>query len=538
MQIWLYIGDQTTGEQRVMPLPDSGVTIGRADGCDVRSEAPTLSRRHATITRQGNQWLVSDTQSSGGTFVNDQRIGQAALRNGDIVRCGSITLRFIEPSVPSDARSVSSRDVGPSSGAASASSGTSGVAIPFRSSTKGYIWTDGCEPGPENIDRVLVFLPIFEDTSRSFMESTGRGYRYSPEVQRFVQVAVEQGLVVESNAVKWLAQKAMLLRDPAVINSADLYTCQRILSAVVDEDPQLAIKLPEALSSGLIYYVLSRLHAIRGEMRAGQRPTLEDGRLQLLLTDIVNMGVDAIACASDNTLGGNGRLERAIRERAGSEFVAAVERTGSCPEGEARLFAGGRLPASAVLFCNPTDFRGGQFGEEATLVRCYESCLALAAQNGLHTIAFPAIGTGALHFPPKRAAELAIATVRRYFANNPKSAIWKVYFSAFDDAMYRAFEAALRAPPIILPDAAKPAPNPAKSGSQISILPVAQDGANAGTVTLPNPEARPINVFLKQEFLINRNASAKTPKISLVSVGVRNCAHGERNHLRGVPTPG
>ena len=43
---------------------------------------------------------------------------------------------------------------------------------------------------------------------------------------------------------------------------------------------------------------------------------------------------------------------------------------------------------------------------------------------------------------------------------------------------------------------------------------------------------------LKSEFLTNRNASAKPPKISLVSVGVRNCAHGERNHLRGAPTPG
>src|SRR5262249_44126708 len=137
------------------------------------------------------------------------------------------------------------------------------------------------------------------------------------------------------------------------------------------------------------------------------------------------------------------------------------------------------------------------------LVRCYENSLALAAQNGLHTVAFPAIGTGALHFPPKRAAELAVAAVRCYLTNNPKGPIWKVYFSSFDDAMYRAFEASLRAPSIALHYAAKAAAGGVKSGSKISILPNGGDAAGANSVTLPNPEARPINVFLKQEFLVN-----------------------------------
>ena len=91
MQLWLYIADQNSGEQRVMPLPETGVTIGRADSCDVRTEAPNVSRRHATIAKQNGQWCVTDNQSSGGTFVNDQRVTQLALRTGDVVRCGSVT---------------------------------------------------------------------------------------------------------------------------------------------------------------------------------------------------------------------------------------------------------------------------------------------------------------------------------------------------------------------------------------------------------------------------------------------------------------
>ncbi len=511
MQVWLYIGDQSTGEQRVMPLPETGVTIGRADGCDVRTEAPNVSRRHATISLQNGVWIITDNQSSGGTFVNDQRVTQAPLRSGDIIRCGAITLRMFEPNAQPQSPSSSSLRETPAQ-------------PPFRSQTKGYIWTDGCEPGPDNIDRLLVFLPIFEDTSRSFFEPSGHGYQrfiFSPEVHRFIQLAAEQGLICESNAVKWLTYKAFMYRDPAAIASADLYTCQRLLTAFVDDDPQCAIKLHEALFSGLVVAVLYRLRAIRDEMRSGQRRTLEDGRLQLILADIAKLGVDAIACSSDNTLGGTGKLERWLRERAGPELAAACERTGSCPEGEARLFPGSRLPAAGVLFTNPTDFRSGKEGEEAILVRSIDSCLNLAAQNGLHTVAFPSLGTGALHFPPKRAAELLVATARRYLTNNPKGPIWKVYFTAIDDAMYRAFEAAIRAPSIQLPDAQPKSsmsiPNsgqavgtPSKGVSQLSgVQPVVTADA-AQPITLPNPEARPIAGFLKHEFLINNLFSQLT----------------------------
>src|SRR6185295_13943819 len=112
--------------------------------------------------------------------------------------------------------------------------------------------TEGCEPAAENIERVLNFLPIFEDTERGFFEpapgSAHGGYRFSPEVHRFTQVAVEQGLICESRAVEWLGKKAALYREPGVIDSADLYACQRLLTAIVDDNPQVAIKLPEALS--------------------------------------------------------------------------------------------------------------------------------------------------------------------------------------------------------------------------------------------------------------------------------------------------
>ena len=76
--------------------------------------------------------------------------------------------------------------------------------------------------------------------------------------------------------------------------------------------------------------------------------------------------------------------------------------------------------------------------DEELLASCYRSCLSLADENGVKSIAFCCISTGEFHFPNRRAAEIAVKTVRDYRRENNSEIevvfnVWK----DIDDAIYR-----------------------------------------------------------------------------------------------------
>ena len=128
--------------------------------------------------------------------------------------------------------------------------------------------------------------------------------------------------------------------------------------------------------------------------------------------DITAMSVDAIVNAANSSLLGGGGVDGAIHRAAGPELLAECARLGGCPTGEARITRGYRLPARHVIHTvGPVYGRGG--GQEAELLRrCYESCLMLAGQHGLRSIAFPSISTGAYGYPIAEASRIAVRTVR------------------------------------------------------------------------------------------------------------------------------
>jgi ABC transport system ATP-binding/permease protein len=70
------------------------VIIGRTPECDIRLDAPTVSRRHASIRKQGQAYILEDLGSGNGTFVNEQLVRQAELHDGDIVQISSFVLVF------------------------------------------------------------------------------------------------------------------------------------------------------------------------------------------------------------------------------------------------------------------------------------------------------------------------------------------------------------------------------------------------------------------------------------------------------------
>jgi len=132
--------------------------------------------------------------------------------------------------------------------------------------------------------------------------------------------------------------------------------------------------------------------------------------------DITTLAVDAVVNAANSTLLGGGGVDGAIHYAAGPELLDECRRLGGCPTGEARLTRGYRLPARWIIHTVGPVWKGGTRGESVLLAACYESSLRLAADNKLHSVAFPAISTGAYAYPLKLATEVAVASVRGFLA--------------------------------------------------------------------------------------------------------------------------
>jgi O-acetyl-ADP-ribose deacetylase (regulator of RNase III) len=163
--------------------------------------------------------------------------------------------------------------------------------------------------------------------------------------------------------------------------------------------------------------------------------------------DITTLPVDVIVNAANSSLLGGGGVDGAIHRAAGPELLAECRRIaeerrslpgGPCPTGEAVITGAYRLPCKKVIHTVGPVWRGGSRGEPDLLASCYRNSLLLAEQEGLASIAFPAISTGVYGYPRDLAATVAIDTVKATLRSTP--GIARVIFVCFDQASLRLYQ--------------------------------------------------------------------------------------------------
>ncbi len=182
-------------------------------------------------------------------------------------------------------------------------------------------------------------------------------------------------------------------------------------------------------------------------------PCALDSRLYLWQGDITRLAADAIVNAANCTLLGcfiplHNCIDNCIHSAAGLDLrwscQEIMRRQGHDePTGTAKITPGFCLPAKYVLHTVGPIVDIGLTDEHRELLgSCYRSCLDLAAENTLESIAFCCISTGVFCFPAEEAAQIAVKTVRDWLDNH-ESSIKKVIFNVFGNRDKQIYESIL-----------------------------------------------------------------------------------------------
>ena len=189
---------------------------------------------------------------------------------------------------------------------------------------------------------------------------------------------------------------------------------------------------------------LRQMTAEKGIVDAASLPSsAKDERLILWQGDITTLQCDAIVNAANSQMLGcfspcHGCIDNIIHTIAGVQLRLACHEIMQAqgheePTGQAKITPGFNLPAKYALHTVGPIINGEVTAEdEALLASCYRCCLDLAAKNGLRSVAFCCISTGVFRFPPERAAEIAIQTVKEYLRQD--ATVRRVVFNVFKDS--------------------------------------------------------------------------------------------------------
>ena len=211
------------------------------------------------------------------------------------------------------------------------------------------------------------------------------------------------------------------------------------------------VRMPEEISEDFLQVqdeYLTEATDEKGVTDLSELEPVEDG-IYIWQGDITTLRCDAIVNAANSGMTGcyvpcHGCIDNCIHTYAGIQLRNAcatlMQRQGhEEPTGRAKITPGFNLPCKYVLHTVGPIITGELTEEdEELLASCYRSCLKLAKENGVKSIAFCCVSTGEFRFPNRRAAEIAVQTVREYRRENNSEIevifnVWK----DIDDEIYR-----------------------------------------------------------------------------------------------------
>jgi len=152
--------------------------------------------------------------------------------------------------------------------------------------------------------------------------------------------------------------------------------------------------------------------------------------------DLTEMETDAIVNAANNDLILGGGVAGAIRRKGGDAIQLECNKIGSIPVGYAAITCGGNLKAKYVIHAASMQLGGATTAQSLQYSTAH--ALRIAAERGLKSIAFPAVGTGIAGFPMEECAEIMLRETAEHLKNG--SSLQTVYFVLFDERAGEIFE--------------------------------------------------------------------------------------------------
>ena len=171
--------------------------------------------------------------------------------------------------------------------------------------------------------------------------------------------------------------------------------------------------------------------------------TVNESVLELVQGDITQQDTDAIVNAANQSLLGGGGVDGAIHRAAGSQLLEECRTLGGCATGDAKITRGYHLRARHVIHTVGPVYRRESQEVRDLLASAYRRSLEVASKNGLKSVAFPSISTGAYGYPVQEAASIALSTIMGYLKDHQD--IELVRFVLFSTDVLAAYEKALRA---------------------------------------------------------------------------------------------